>query len=160
MAKDKKKSKKDKSKSKKTSDGQVDIQPSDILAQITRIAREHRTLLGGAMTALKLYPGQEQLLLLLKDTPMPPSQIAEVLGVKAPTITKTVSRLEANGLVVKANVDHDGRMVVIALTKAGRKLTEAFEPQKDAIDDALLTALSGKQRAKLNALLAQISVST
>lgn len=160
MVKNKKKDKKNKSKKSKNNDGLADVPVSDILAQITRIMREHRSQMGAAMAALKLYPGQEQLLLLLRDAPLPPSQIAEALGVKAPTITKAVSRLEAHDLVMKTNVDHDGRMVVVALTAAGQALAEAFAPQKEAIEGEMLARLSGKQRQKLNTLLAQIAVPT
>ena len=118
---------------------------------LIELARHYRTALGAALQDLGIYPGQEQLLLALaKGGPLAPSQLADQLGVRAPTITKMAMRLSASGLVEKTKQEGDGRMVVIALTETGQGLIKKLEKRKNKVEKHLLKDLS---KAECKALL-------
>ncbi|MBM7323656.1 MarR family transcriptional regulator, partial [Agrobacterium sp. S2] len=53
-----------------------------------------------------------------------PGQIAQKLGVKAPTMTRTIGRMEAQGFVERSGDDGDGRVTLVKLTEAGLKSVE------------------------------------
>lgn len=123
----------------------------DALVDLTR---QYRIALGAALNDLDIYAGQEQLLLALhKSGALPPSQLAEILGVRPPTVTKMVSRLAANGLVLKTKQMGDGRMVVIALTDDGAAIMKQLAKRKKSVEKTLLAALSKPEIETLATLL-------
>lgn len=121
---------------------------------VVDMTRQYRTALGAALNDLDIYPGQEQLLLALqKSGALPPSQLAEILGVRPPTVTKMVSRLSAKGLVLKTKQADDGRMVVIALTDNGARIMKRLAKRKKSVEKSLLSAFSKSEIKTLTALL-------
>lgn len=118
------------------------------------LARNYRTALGAALNVLDIYPGQEQLLFALeKSGPLPPSQLADMLGVRPPTVTKMVSRLSAKDIVVKTKLADDGRMVVIALTETGDGIMKQLTKRKKRVEKNLLSDLSKDESKNLRKLL-------
>lgn len=69
-----------------------------------------------------LNPTQAQVLVVLKraGAGLRLSDIADRLGVSAPTVSASVSALERKGLVRKRPADDDARAIHISLTRAGR----------------------------------------
>lgn len=53
---------------------------------------------------------------LLEHGPLPPSRIAELLGITAGSVTALVDRLEAKGLVERARTTGDRRGVMVSAT--------------------------------------------
>src|SRR3954451_1114170 len=54
--------------------------------------------------------------------PLSPSRLAEIERVRRPTATRTVGRLEDEGLVLRATDPADGRVSVVSVSDAGRTL--------------------------------------
>jgi DNA-binding MarR family transcriptional regulator len=76
---------------------------------------------------LGLYAGQDGVMLALdQEDGQTPGAIAMSLGVKAPTITKTIGRLAAQGFVRREGSPDDGRMLLVFLTDAGRDQIKSF----------------------------------
>jgi DNA-binding MarR family transcriptional regulator len=81
--------------------------------------------------------------------PQPVSKLAEIEQVSPPAITKTVTALEAAGLVRRQRSDQDRRVVRVAATAAGRRLLEQGRAARvrmiaqllDGVTDAELAAL-------------------
>lgn len=80
------------------------------------------------------------------------SELAEALRVDASTATRTVDRLVEAGLLRRTSAPDDGRVVVVELTAAGRRLHERLSKRRRAM---LLTVLEGFEPAE-RALLADL----
>jgi DNA-binding MarR family transcriptional regulator len=68
------------------------------------------------------------LLALLDNGPISPSQIAKKIMVESSTVTGIIDRLEQKGLVTRARVSPDRRVITIELTDSGRRLAENAPP--------------------------------
>ncbi len=98
-------------------------QASAINAAIRAIGMRHRALAGALLAPLGLHPGQEVLLLELDaQGPRTQGQLAVACGCEPPTITNSVRRLEAAGLVVRRPSPNDGRATIVDLSERGRSL--------------------------------------
>jgi len=100
------------------------------MTAVTSIMRAHQLLLArvdGALRPFSLTFARYELLTLLsftRDGRMPLSSAARRLQVHQTSVTNTVDRLEAAGLVVRAPHATDGRARLVALTPAGRSVAE------------------------------------
>ena len=56
-----------------------------------------------------------------------PGQLASLLGVRPPTITKTINRLQAQGFLDKKASETDARQAYVSLTDQGREAIRAIE---------------------------------
>jgi DNA-binding MarR family transcriptional regulator len=73
-------------------------------------ARLSRTALAERLLEHGLYAGQDKLMLALSvENGQTPSQLANLLGVRPPTITKTINRLTNQGFLEKRLSQEDGR---------------------------------------------------
>ena len=84
------------------------------------------------------------------------SEVAEALGLSRPGVTSTVSRLVADGLVLRERDDTDRRVLHATLTPAGRtRVTEAARTHDDLV--AHLLTLLGDDAAVVTDALARVS---
>lgn len=77
------------------------------------------------------------------------SDLAQHERVTPPTITASVGRLEAAGMVSRAADAEDRRITRIALSKAGRKFLESVRSRKNAYLTKRLARLDAGDRATL-----------
>lgn len=101
-----------------------------LAAAVVNAARSMRTVLSRNLLATGLYAGQDGVILALSEEGgLTAGALAARLGVKAPTMTRTIGRLEAQGFVERRPDETDGRLTIVHLTEAGRasvgKITEA-----------------------------------
>jgi DNA-binding MarR family transcriptional regulator len=84
------------------------------------------------------------LMMLHRDGPQRPTQIAELTGLTSGGATKLITRLEKAGLVVREAgvVPTDGRAIVVSLTEVGveemGEVIAVATPHVDALVDALV----------------------
>lgn len=116
-------------------------------------ARLHRARMGEKLNALGLFPGQEQALKALQPAPMTMGELATLLRVKPPTVSKTIGRLSLQGLVAREGGGRDGRMVQVALTENGQKTAAALDAVWNQVEEELLEKLDAKERKQLRKLL-------
>lgn len=101
------------------------------MTAVTSIMRAHQLLLARVDRALRPFEltfARYELLTLLsftRDGRMPLSSAARRLQVHQTSVTNTVDRLEAAGLVSRAPHATDGRARMVVLTGAGRERAEA-----------------------------------
>src|SRR3989338_6398573 len=93
--------KKDKSRKKdKTGKAALPREPGVLQSEITRASRSMRTFLTSALSASGIYAGQDGVILALdEEDGLPAGAIADRLGVKPPTMTRTLARMEAQGFL-------------------------------------------------------------
>jgi len=122
---------------------------------LTVLARLHRVELGERLSALGLFPGQEQLLQALHDhETMTMGALAELMRVRPPTASKAVARLTAQGLVRRAGgAAGDGRLVRVRLTAEGQRRAAALAALWADAEQRLLAGFDQRERKKLRKLL-------
>lgn len=76
-------------------------------------------------------------------------ELAGIERVQPPSMTRTVTCLEADGHVVRRRHDTDGRQVVVALTERGRQTVLADRRRRDAWLARRLSELTPHERAVL-----------
>jgi DNA-binding MarR family transcriptional regulator len=64
--------------------------------------------------------------------PLTPSELAEIERVKRPTMTRTLSHLEAEGLVERTPDPADGRSALVAINAGGRDQLRRLRKRKNA----------------------------
>ncbi len=80
---------------------------------------------------------------------LPIGELAAFEKVQPPSMTRTVTALEAAGFVVRRPHELDGRQVVVELTDTGRATVLADRDRRDAWLALRLTALTADERAAL-----------
>lgn len=124
---------------------------------LTYAARSMRTALSRQLLEIGLYAGQDGVILALADTgPMTPGSLAQSLGVKAPTMTRTLLRLEAQGFVTRSDDEGDGRAVRVALSEAGRACVDKIAACIETAEAQALDGLDDKERRQLVKLLKKL----
>ncbi len=128
-----------------------------VMTSLQAAARLSRTALAARLLAHGLYAGQDQIMLLLEDKDgQTPGQLASRLGVRPPTVTKTIGRLQAQGYLDKRSSEVDARQANVFLTERGRDAIRSIEKAVRKTDRLAFKGLDKKERSTLLALLARI----
>ena len=121
---------------------------------LVQAARLHRSRMGDKLGELGLFAGQEQVLQALSATGlMTMGELANVLRVRPPTASKTVSRLAALHLVERHAEPDDARIVRVKLTKEGQQKAAAIEAFGTMSRPSFLGGFDSKDRKRLRKLL-------
>jgi DNA-binding MarR family transcriptional regulator len=140
--------KKDKN-GKKSKDGKKkddSFSPDELAQSITQAARSMRTALSHSLSESGLYAGQDGVILTLAaEGSMTPGQIAQKLGVKAPTMTRTIGRMEAQGFVERSSDDEDGRLTRVKLTDTGLRSVDMINSSLASCSARAIDGLSPKE---------------
>jgi DNA-binding MarR family transcriptional regulator len=122
-------------------------------------ARLHRFHLSEQLVDKGLYPGQEQVMRVLATADQfSADDLAQILQVRAPTVTKSINRLSALGLVERLpRTDSDRRSVLVRLTPKGRALAASIETSWNKVEDDLIKDFDDKDRRRLRKLLRRVS---
>lgn len=127
---------------------------AEIPQAITQAARSMRTSLSRDLLEAGLYAGQDGVMrALAEEEGLTPGALAQRLGVKAPTMTRTIGRMEAQGFLVRRTDGADQRLTKVYLTDAGRNSLERIARSVDTCTGQALTGFSGKQMRQLLKLL-------
>lgn len=150
MGKKKKEEKKEKSKKK----DHVAVGTTDVSGAIVQAARSIRTVLSRNLLSSGLYAGQDGVMLALAENGgLTAGALAVRLGVKAPTMTRTIGRLEAQGFVERKPDNLDGRLTVVELTETGRASLNLISDACSLSERQALDGLSDKEVRTLLKLL-------
>jgi len=87
---------------------------------------------------------------------MTQGELAETLCVDASTATKTLARLERDGIVERQADQADGRVSRVFLTKRGRALVRPVVRIWTDTEERLVKELSAPERAQLVRLLRRV----
>jgi MarR family transcriptional regulator, organic hydroperoxide resistance regulator len=121
-------------------------------------ARRHRARAAAQLRRLGLHPGQERILLILAEGgDMPMASLTQVLKVRAPTVSKAITRLQREGFLNRVGAGADARMVIVSLTSKGHECINALKAMESALEEAMTEGLDGKDRKRLRRLLRRIA---
>ncbi|MFB9906683.1 MarR family winged helix-turn-helix transcriptional regulator [Allokutzneria oryzae] len=96
---------------------------------------------------------QGSVLTMLSHRPHRMSTLAEREGVRMPSMTELVARLERMGLVERERDPDDGRAVLVHITPNGQRLMDELVSAREAFLASRLAALSDADRAAISAAL-------
>ncbi|NGN43994.1 MarR family transcriptional regulator [Mesorhizobium sp. CGMCC 1.15528] len=130
---------------------------SATMSRLHSAARLARTALASRLLAHGFYAGQDQIMLSLDhEDGQTPGQLATRLGVRPPTITKTINRLQAQGFLEKRASEADARQAHIFLTETGRDTIRAIEKSVRKTEKQAFRGLDKKEQKALAKLLSRI----
>ncbi|MGC4026805.1 MAG: MarR family winged helix-turn-helix transcriptional regulator [Mesorhizobium sp.] len=128
-----------------------------VMNRLQSAARLSRTVLAARLNGHGFYAGQDQIMLALNHLDgQSPSELAARLGVRPPTITKTINRLQAQGVLEKRASQEDARQTHIFLTESGRETIKAIEKSVKKTEKQALRGLDKKEQKALSKLLSRI----
>ena len=126
-------------------------------ARLQSVARLSRTALAARLLQHGFYAGQDQIMLALAETDgLTPGSLALRLGVRPPTITKTINRLQGQGFVERRASENDSRQAHIWLTETGSDAIRGIGKAVRKTEKQLLKGLDKKELKQLMKLLARI----
>ena len=130
---------------------------SATMGRLQSAARLSRTALASRLLAHGFYAGQDQIMLALDgEDGQTPGKLAVRLGVRPPTITKTINRLQAQGFVDKKSSEDDARQAHIFLTVSGQDAIKAIEKAVRKAEKQALRGLDKKDQKALSKLLGRV----
>jgi MarR family transcriptional regulator, organic hydroperoxide resistance regulator len=134
----------------------IDDNLAETLLGFARALRARQAVL---LAAHGLHPGQDALLVRLWQQPgLRQVDLAEQLGVEAPTITRMVHRLERGGLVERRRDPDDGRTLRIHPTPRARLLEVMVRRTWSDLDEQLIAALGPGDAERFRRLAQEATV--
>ena len=89
----------------------------------------------------------------LEHGPRRMTELAAEHGVRLPTMTSQINRLERDGLITRGRDSADARVVTVRLTATGRELLKAGRERRIGILAERIARMSDEERAALEAAL-------
>jgi DNA-binding MarR family transcriptional regulator len=127
---------------------------------IFRTARLHKSLAARLLRPLGLRPGQELVLMSLwHDGPQRMVDLVQTLDSDAPSMTRSIARLEKVGLVRRHSSPDDRRVSIVEASEASLPLRPAVEAAWAELEALSASALSPAQQEQLRDLLARVEAS-
>ncbi|WP_262699513.1 MULTISPECIES: MarR family winged helix-turn-helix transcriptional regulator [Streptomyces] len=122
-----------------------------------RISRLHRILAGQLLREVGLHPSQELVMQQLWEHGcMRQVDICELVGSDAPTMTRTVQRLERTGLVRRVPSPTDRRSVMVEPTAVGRAVRTQVEGIRAELERRLSEGLTEAAQGEAVAVLERL----
>ena len=128
-----------------------------VTGQLVLAARSARTALLHHLGTAEIYPGQDNVLITIgKSDGITLRDLAEQLAVRPPTVTKTITRLVAQGLVDKRLSDTDARQSRAFLTPEGAALVERVQVAQKALERRTLAGFTERERKAFRRYLIRV----
>jgi DNA-binding MarR family transcriptional regulator len=139
----------------------VDFSHANAINEAIRsVGIRHRALAGALLAPLGLHPGQEVLLLALDaDGPRSQAQLAAASGCEPPTITGSVRKLEAAGLVIRRPSASDGRVTMVELSDRGQALLPRLKATWQELAEQTVASLTSTPLDHLKDTLVDLAAS-
>ncbi len=127
---------------------------------IRSIGIRHRALADALLAPLGLHTGQEVLLLELDAKgPRSQGQLAVSSGCEPPTITGSVRKLEAVGLVVRRPSPTDGRVTIVELSEQGQALVPRLKAAWQQLAERTAAGATSTPLDRLTDVLVDVAAS-
>jgi len=135
-----------------TSDGFVQTPVSHA---VFRVARLHKALAGSLLRDLGLHPGQELVLIALwTGGPQRQVDLVEATDTDAPSMARSIARLERSGLVRRTRSTTDRRAVVVEATTQSLRLRPAVEEAWRELERATMGDMTPEEQQEVVGALA------
>ncbi len=138
-----------------TTEQNFDVGP--ISSAIFRVARAHKALAARLLRPVGLRPGQELVLMTLwRRGPQRQVDLVQTLDSDAPTMVRSIARLEKLGLVTKRPSPTDRRATIVEATAASRRLRPQVEEAWARLEELTAGALPAARRSEVLDALAEL----
>jgi DNA-binding MarR family transcriptional regulator len=109
-----------------TTDALAELAP--LSHAVFRVARLHKMMAGQLLRGIGLYPAQELVMMRLWTAgPQRHVDLVRMLESEAPTMTRTIQRLEKTGLVRTSRSSADRRSIIVEATDESLSLRKSVE---------------------------------
>lgn len=128
----------------------TDLDAAPMSSAVFRVARLHKALAGRLLRETGLHPGQELVLMALWSSG-PQRQVDLVAAIEsdAPTMTRSIGRLERVGLVRRTRSQTDRRAVLVEATEASLGLRAQVEAAWAELERVTVGTLSAARQAEV-----------
>lgn len=126
--------------------------------QLMLASRLYRARMAELLAEISIFPGQEVVLQALSGTEgATMGELSRTLRVRPPTISKTITRLAAQGLVARRSRTDDARIVLVTLTAEGEAKLSRISELTSLMEDEIAELLEDKDAKRLRKLLRRLS---
>lgn len=140
--------------------GLSDFSGQSLGYQVNLLARMMEQALAARIKQHGVVPGQfAQLLALYRSDGQSVTDLAAAVAIEHSTMSRTLARMERDGLVVSRPNPDDGRSRRIYLTEQARSLESALKAEAAAVNRDFQALLSPDQSAQLLTLLKTVAAS-
>lgn len=139
---------------------QMDRRATEVLINLIRTDSLVTTALSRRFRRYGISLSGFNALVILRQTPdgVNPHEIADRLLVTRAAVTAILNSLEAKGLVRRERSGADGRMTLIVIAAAGRKLLDGLLPEHFAAERAMASVLGANEKELLISLLGRLQL--
>jgi DNA-binding MarR family transcriptional regulator len=141
----------------------VDVSAIGVIGRISRLERMLAPELARVFAQHGLEAWQYDVLATLRRSGKPyeltVGAMLDSMMLASGTISHRIDKLEQRGLVERRSDPNDKRVVLVRLTPAGKKLVDTTIVDHAANETELVSGLSPRERAQLEALLRRLHVS-
>ncbi len=124
------------------------------------LARAHRGLAAQMLREIGLFPGQEIILFQLwQEDNQSQHCLGRALRLDHSTVAKSMRRLECAGFVTRSRSPDDGRVTMVALTKAGRDLELPAREAWSTLEQITTGGLTEAERVQFVSLSKKLTTS-
>ena len=124
---------------------------------VFRVARLHKMMAGQLLRGIGLYPAQELVMMRLWTAgPQRHCDLVRMLESEAPTMTRTIQRMEKAGLVRTSRSSADKRSIIVEATDESLCLRKAVEDAWTELEAQTVGSLTGEQRQEILDALATL----
>jgi len=124
---------------------------------IFRVARLHKMMAGQLLRGIGLYPAQELVMMRLwTEGPQRHCDLVRMLESEAPTMTRTIQRLERAGLVRTSRSSADKRSIIVEATDKSLSLRKGVEDAWTALEARTAGFLAESRRSEILDVLASL----
>ena len=128
-----------------------------IQSMMMEISRMYMEKCFGKLKKLGIHPRQIPILAVLyKEDGCSQKELVERLGVKPPTVTVSIQRLEKTGLIIRRQDEKDQRVSRIYLSEEGRKIIKEGMRMAKEGESQILAGFSESELCLMRRFCAQI----
>ena len=119
----------------------------------------HFREIGHTLRAVSEGKGSQKRILIVIDHygSITQSELTEHLGIQPGSASEVLGKMEAAGLIMRAQSESDKRTTDVCLTQAGRAAAKEAAAQRAARNARMFSCLSGEEKAALLALLNRVN---
>ncbi len=125
---------------------------------IRKVSMLHRYRITAALSGLKIYHGQPEILgYLIKHGDCSQKELADALGVSPASIATSLKRMSKAGFISRSADEKDKRINRLQITDLGKEVFLAGKKECDKVDKLMLSGFSEKEIADFSAMMSRIA---
>ncbi len=130
----------------------------DTVGRLCKVSLLHRYHISLALTGLKIYRGQPQILeYLLEHGDCSQKELADKLGVSPASIATSLKRMSKSGFIERTPDESDRRINRLRITPQGKDALLAGKKECDKVDEAMFSGFSNEEINVFSDMLGRIT---